>query len=81
MERLREPGPGQPGEPVPRRRGPGRAHGHLLRQSSLDAITSDPNAPAPLSSALIAAVSAKNLDGVNFDFEGEGSADQNGLTR
>ena len=49
-------------------------------QSSLDAITSDPTAPARLSSALIAAISAKNLDGVNFDFEGEGSADQNGLT-
>ncbi len=29
-----------------------------------------------LSAALIARVSAKNLDGVNFDFEGEGSADQ-----
>ena len=49
-------------------------------QSSLDAITSNPNAPATLSAALIAAVSAKNLDGVNFDFEGEGSADRNGLT-
>ncbi len=49
-------------------------------QSSLDAITSDPNAGARLSSALIAAVSAKNLDGVNFDFEGEGSADRHGLT-
>ena len=47
----------------------------------MDAITSDPDAPARLSSALIAAVSAKNLDGVNFDFEGEGSADQAGLTR
>jgi hypothetical protein len=50
-------------------------------QSSLDAITSDPAAGARLSAALIAAVSAKNLDGVNFDFEGEGSADQVGLTR
>jgi Glycosyl hydrolases family 18 len=50
-------------------------------QSSLDAIISDPNAPARLSAALIAAVSAKNLDGVNFDFEGEGSGDQKGLTR
>ncbi len=28
----------------------------------------------------IAAVSAKSLDGVNFDFEGEGSADRAGLT-
>jgi spore germination protein YaaH len=49
-------------------------------QASLNAITSDPNAPARLSAALIADVSAKNLDGVNFDFEGEGSADQVGLT-
>ena len=50
-------------------------------QSSLDAITSDPNAGARLSAALISAVAAKNLDGVNFDFEGEGSGDQQGLTR
>lgn len=49
-------------------------------QSSLNAITSDPTAPARLSAALIAAVSAKNLDGINFDFEGQGSADRNGLT-
>ncbi len=50
-------------------------------QSSLDAITSDPDAGARLSAALIAAVAAKNLDGVNFDFEGEGSADRTGLTK
>jgi hypothetical protein len=50
-------------------------------QSSLDAITSDPDAGARLSAALISAVSAKNLDGVNFDFEGDGSGDQRGLTR
>jgi hypothetical protein len=50
-------------------------------QSSLDAITSDPNAGAELSASLISAISAKNLDGVNFDFEGEGSGDQKGLTR
>ena len=49
-------------------------------QSALDAITSDPSAPATLSAALVNAVSAKNLDGVNFDFEGDGSADQVGLT-
>jgi hypothetical protein len=49
-------------------------------QSALDEITSDPTAAATLSSALITAVSAKNLDGVNFDFEGEGSADRDGLT-
>ncbi len=49
-------------------------------QSALNQITSDPNAPARLSAAVIAAVEGKNLDGVNFDFEGEGSADQAGLT-
>ena len=51
-----------------------------FNQHSLDQITSDPNAASRLSAALIAAVQAKNLDGVNFDFEGEGSADQAGLT-
>jgi hypothetical protein len=50
-------------------------------QHSLDLITSDPGAAARLSAALITAVRAKNLDGVNFDFEGLGSADQAGLTR
>jgi len=49
-------------------------------QGSLDRITSDPTAPARLSAALVAALQAKNLDGVNFDFEGLGSADQAGLT-
>ena len=49
-------------------------------QQSLDKITSDPAAPGRLSSALIAAVTAKNLDGVNFDFEGVGSEDRVGLT-
>jgi Glycosyl hydrolases family 18 len=49
-------------------------------QAALDQITSDPTAAGRLSAALIAAVSAKALDGVNFDFEGEGSADRAGLT-
>jgi hypothetical protein len=49
-------------------------------QDTLNQITSDPGAPARLAAALIAAVQAKSLDGVNFDFEGEGSADQAGLT-
>ncbi len=49
-------------------------------QAALDQITSDPTAAGRLSAALIAAVSAKALDGVNFDFEGEGSADRTGLT-
>jgi hypothetical protein len=50
-------------------------------QSSLNALTSSPTAAATLSAALLSAVSAKNLDGVNLDLEGEGSADQAGLTR
>src|SRR3984957_11354119 len=49
-------------------------------QSSLDAITSSPTAPATLSATLIPLLQAKSLDGVNFDFEGEGSGDQTGLT-
>ncbi|MHB8431055.1 MAG: glycosyl hydrolase family 18 protein [Acidimicrobiales bacterium] len=51
-----------------------------FNQNTLNQITSDPSAPAQLSAALISAVSAKNLDGVNFDFEGQGSADRAGLT-
>lgn len=50
-------------------------------QSSLDALTSSPTAAATLASALVAAVQAKNLDGVNLDFEGEGPGDQAGLTK
>ena len=50
-------------------------------QSSLNALTSSPTAAATLASALVSAVSAKNLDGVNLDLEGEGSGDQAGLTR
>ena len=50
-------------------------------QQSLDQVTSSPTAGSTLATALIAAVRAKNLDGVNLDFEGEGSADQVGLTR
>ena len=49
-------------------------------QHSLDQITSDPNAPTRLAAALITAVKGKSLDGVNFDFEGQGRADQVGLT-
>jgi Glycosyl hydrolases family 18 len=49
-------------------------------QSSLDSLTSSPTAPATLSAALIPLLQAKSLDGVNFDFEGSGSADQAGLT-
>lgn len=49
-------------------------------QASLDALTSSATAPATLASALIPLLDAKSLDGVNFDFEGNGSNDQSGLT-
>ncbi|MGP0032335.1 MAG: glycosyl hydrolase family 18 protein [Acidimicrobiales bacterium] len=49
-------------------------------QGSLDALTSSTTAPHTLAAALIPALQAKNLDGVNFDFEGEGSGDRTGLT-
>ena len=49
-------------------------------QQSLDQLTSSPTAPATLAQALIGAVEAKDLDGVNLDLEGDGSADQAGLT-
>jgi hypothetical protein len=49
-------------------------------QGQLDALTSSPTAAATLAGALVSAIAAKNLDGVNLDFEGQGSADQVGLT-
>ncbi|HXN60148.1 MAG TPA: glycosyl hydrolase family 18 protein, partial [Acidimicrobiales bacterium] len=49
-------------------------------QGSLDTLTTSPTAATTLSSALIPLLQAKSLDGVNFDFEGDGSGDQVGLT-
>ncbi len=49
-------------------------------QSSLNALTSSPSAAGTLSGTLIPLLQSKSLDGVNFDFEGEGSGDQTGLT-
>lgn len=49
-------------------------------QRQLDALTSSPTAGATLANAILGAVEAKNLDGVNLDFEGQGSADNAGLT-
>ena len=50
-------------------------------QSSLDTITHDPGAGTVLGKNLLSLVEAKHLDGVNLDFEGNGSADQTGLDR
>jgi hypothetical protein len=49
-------------------------------QSSLNTLTSSSTAPTTLAAALIPVLQAKNLDGVNFDFEGQGNQDQAGLT-
>ena len=49
-------------------------------QGELNALTSSPTAPSTLATALIGAIQAKNLDGVNLDLEGKGSGDQAGLT-
>jgi hypothetical protein len=48
-------------------------------QSSLDQLTSSSAAATQLDSTLLSLVAAKNFDGVNLDFEGQGSADQTGL--
>ena len=68
-----------------------RAHGagdrvvltvNCFDQSALDQLTfGSATSPSVLSEALLGAVQAKNLDGVNLDFEGQGSADQAGLTK
>ncbi len=48
-------------------------------QSALDKMAADPTTGARLGASLVQLVSAKNLDGVNIDFEGKGSKDQAGL--
>ena len=46
---------------------------------ALNQLTSDAAAQKALASNLVQLIAAKNLDGVNLDFEGEGSQDQAGL--
>lgn len=53
---------------------------NCFTQSALNALTSSPMAPATLSAALVSALEAKRLDGVNLDLEGVGNEDQRGLT-
>lgn len=48
-------------------------------QATLNALTSDPAAQATLATTLVTLVRAKNLDGVNLDFEGTGPTDRSGL--
>jgi hypothetical protein len=47
-------------------------------QPSLDALTHSPDAGAVLGRSLLYLVKERNLDGVNLDFEGTGSADREG---
>jgi hypothetical protein len=49
-------------------------------QSALDSLTSSASAASTLAAQVVVDMKAKNLDGVNLDFEGVGSADQRGLT-
>jgi hypothetical protein len=48
-------------------------------QGALDEMAADPTTGARLGASLVQLVQAKNLDGVNLDFEGKGSKDQAGL--
>jgi hypothetical protein len=52
-----------------------------FNQATLGAVTSNPAAATTLGNELVSLVRAKNLDGVNIDFEGAGSSDQQGLDR
>jgi GH18 family chitinase len=49
-------------------------------QSSLDQLATSTTAPQTLAQSLLFLVKAKDLDGVNLDLEGSGSADQVGIT-
>ena len=49
-------------------------------QSSLDQLATSATAPQTLAQSLLFLVKAKDLDGVNLDLEGSGSADQVGIT-
>ena len=50
-------------------------------QGALNQLAGDSTAGDRLGTALVQLVAAKNLDGVNVDFEGKGSQDQLGLDR
>jgi hypothetical protein len=49
-------------------------------QSSLDQLSASPTAPTTLAQDLLLLLKARDLDGVNLDFEGQGTADQTGIT-
>ncbi len=48
-------------------------------QPTLDSLAGDPNAAGRLAAELTDLLKAKNLDGVNLDFEGQGPGDRSGI--
>ena len=48
-------------------------------QAALDKMAADPTAGGRLAASLVQLVAAKNLDGLNIDFEGKGPKDQAGM--
>ncbi len=52
-----------------------------LVQSTLNSLTASGTAPQTLANEVAPLLKAKSLDGVNFDFEGQGSGIRSGLTR
>lgn len=49
-------------------------------QSSLDQLSASPTAPGQLAASILFLLKARDLDGVNLDFEGKGTGDQAGVT-
>lgn len=49
-------------------------------QSSLDQLSASASAPAQLAQSVLFLLKARDLDGVNLDFEGQGTGDQVGVT-
>ncbi len=49
-------------------------------QSSLDQLATSATAPGTLAQSLLFLVKARDLDGVNLDFEGQGAGDRAGIT-
>jgi Glycosyl hydrolases family 18 len=49
-------------------------------QSSLDQLAASATAPSQLAQSILFLLKSRDLDGVNLDFEGQGTADQGGIT-
>ena len=49
-------------------------------QSSLDQLSASATAPTQLAQSILFLLKARDLDGVNLDFEGQGTGDQGGVT-